>query len=78
MKEKFPKPQPEQDPQQEHDQPENLVEAPHEDEYVARSLQDAADSNASLEGYYAINQEQPPEEVAERVDKGQVLRKGQP
>jgi hypothetical protein len=55
--------------QEEHEKPENLVESPHEAEHAARSLQDAADSNETLEGYYSINETAPPEEVREQVDK---------
>ena len=55
--------------QEEHEKPENLVESPHEAEHAARSLEDAADSNATLEGYYSINETKPPEEVREQVDK---------
>ena len=47
--------------QSEHDKPENLVEAPGEAEQAARSLQEAADSHATLEGFFAINNERPPE-----------------
>ena len=49
--------------QEEHDKPENLVESAHEAEHSARSLEDAADSNATLQGYYAMNNVKPPEEV---------------
>jgi len=55
--------------QEEHDRPENLVESPGEAEQTARTLEDAADSNATLEGYYSINETEPPEEVREQVDK---------
>jgi hypothetical protein len=55
--------------QEEHEKPENLVESPHEAEHTAQSLEDAADSNATLEGYYSINETKPPEEVREQVDK---------
>ena len=55
--------------QEEHEKPENLVESPHEAEHAARSLEDAADSNATLEGYYSMNETEPPEEVREQVDK---------
>ena len=54
--------------QEEHDKPENLVESPNVAEQAARSLQEAADSNATLEGYYAINETPPPQEVREQVD----------
>jgi hypothetical protein len=33
-------------------------------------LEDAADSNETLEGYYSINETEPPEEVRKQVDKG--------
>ncbi|MBV9303937.1 MAG: hypothetical protein JOY62_14720 [Acidobacteriaceae bacterium] len=55
--------------QEEHEKPENMVESPHLAEHTARSLEEAADSNATLEGYYAINETPPPEEVREEVDK---------
>jgi hypothetical protein len=55
--------------QEEHEKPENLVESPHEAEHAARSLEEAADSSATLEGYYSINETEPPEEVREQVDK---------
>lgn len=41
--------------QKEHDKPENLVESPHQAEHEARSLEDAVDSNATLEGFFAMN-----------------------
>jgi hypothetical protein len=37
--------------------------------HTARTLEDAADSNGTLEGYYSINETEPPEEVREQVDK---------
>ena len=55
--------------QEEHEKPENLVESPLEAEHTARTLEDAADSNATLEGYYSINETEPPEEVREQIDK---------
>ncbi len=55
--------------QEEHDEPENLVESPNQAEHTARTLQDAADSNATLEGYYSINETPAPKEVEEQVDK---------
>jgi len=55
--------------QEEHDKPENLVEeSTAEEKRAARSLEQAADSNATLEGYYSINETPPPEEVREEVD----------
>ncbi len=50
-------------PQEEHDKPENLVESPHEAEHSARSLEDAVDSNATLDGYYAMNDAKKPEQA---------------
>jgi hypothetical protein len=41
--------------QKEHDKPENLVESPHQAEHEARSLEDAVDSQGTLEGYFAMN-----------------------
>ena len=55
--------------QEEHEKPENLVESPGEAQKAARSLQEAADSNATLEGYFSINETEPPEEVREQIDK---------
>ncbi len=54
--------------QEEHEKPENLVEAPGEAERAARSLQDAADSNATLQGYYAMNDVKDPQEVENSAD----------
>ncbi|HZQ51807.1 MAG TPA: hypothetical protein VFB14_06395 [Bryobacteraceae bacterium] len=55
--------------QEEHDKPENLVEAPHEAEHSARSLEDAVDSNATLEGYYAMNEFKSPEQKENEADE---------
>ena len=49
--------------QEEHDQPENLVEAPGEAERSARSLEDALDSHATLDGYFAMNNIKDPNEI---------------
>lgn len=57
--------------QEEHDKPENLVDAPHQAEHTARTLKDAADSNATLEGYYSINEEKAPEEVEQEAAQKQ-------
>lgn len=43
--------------QEEHDKVENLVEAPGVAAQAARTLQQAANSNQSLEGFEAINNE---------------------
>lgn len=55
--------------QSEHDKPENLVEAPGEAEQAARSLQDAADSHATLQGFFAVNDERPPESKPSDADE---------
>ena len=52
-------------PQEEHEKPENLVDSPHQTEHTARSLEDAANSNETLEGYYSINNEKEPEDAQE-------------
>jgi hypothetical protein len=41
--------------QEEHDKPENLVESPGKKTHSARSLEEAVDSNSTLEGFYAMN-----------------------
>lgn len=41
--------------QEEHDRPENLVESPNWKGDSARSLEDAANSHNSLQGYAAMN-----------------------
>ena len=51
--------------QEEHDKPENLVDAPHQAEHSARSLEDEVDSNATLEGYFAMNQVKDPKYIEE-------------
>lgn len=48
------------DQEEEHEKPEDMVEAPGEAEHTARTLEEAADSNATLEGYFSINNEKPP------------------
>lgn len=58
-------------PQEEHEKIENMVEAPHEAEHSARSLEDAVDSHATLEGYYAMNNRKPPEELEREASEDQ-------
>lgn len=62
--------------QEEHEKPENLVEAPHEAEHVARNLEEAVDSNATLQGYYAMNEFKSPEQRENEADeeKDRLLR----
>ncbi len=62
--------------QKEHDKPENLVESPHQAEHEARSLEDAVDSNATLEGYFAMNNIRDDEErEAMELEKKQAPKK---
>jgi hypothetical protein len=49
--------------QEEHDKPENLVESPHKTTHSARSLQEAVNSNSTLEGLYAMNDVKDSEEL---------------
>ncbi len=49
--------------QQEHERPEDLVEAPGEAEQAARSLEDSVDSHGTLQGYYAMNDVKDPQEI---------------
>ncbi len=44
--------------QSEHEKLENLVDQPGQAAHSARSLQEAADSNRSLEGYEAMNKKE--------------------
>ena len=68
--------------QEEHDKPENLVESPGEAERAARSLEDEVDSNATLQGYYAMNNIRDPEqleaEALEERNKPENREKGHP
>ena len=57
--------------QEEHEKPENLVESPGEAEQAARSLQDAADSHGTLEGYFAVNDVKDSKELEEEDRKHQ-------
>jgi hypothetical protein len=41
--------------QEEHDKPENLVDQPGQAAHTARTLGEAADSNQTLDGYFAVN-----------------------
>lgn len=68
--------------QEEHDKPENLVESPHEAEHSAHSLEDSVDSNATLQGYYAMNNVKPSEELEKEAaadrKRPQDREKGRP
>ncbi|MGA8027753.1 MAG: hypothetical protein WB992_11455, partial [Bryobacteraceae bacterium] len=59
--------------QEEHDEPENLVDSPHQAEHTARTLEDAADS---LESYYAINNRKPSKEAEKEIEKEQQNKGG--
>ena len=67
-------------PQEEHEKIENMVEAPHQAEPSARSLEDAVNSHATLEGYYAMNNVKPSEELEReaREDQPKDREKGHP
>jgi hypothetical protein len=55
--------------QEEHEKPENLVESPGEAEQAARSLQDAADSHGTLQGFYAVNDVKDSEELEREANE---------
>jgi len=67
-------------PQEEHEKIENLVESPHQGEHSARSLEDAVDSHATLDGYYAMNNVKPSQELEQeaREDQPKDREKGHP
>ena len=62
--------------QEEHDQPENLVESPGKAEHVAHSLEDAADSNTTLQGYYAMHNIKPSEDIEKEVTEERKTHEG--
>lgn len=66
--------------QEEHEKLENLVESPGMAERAARTLQQAANSNQSLEGFEAINNERIPQELEREAeqDDPQDREKGHP
>ena len=60
--------------QEEHENPQNMVEKSQElEREAARSLADAADSHATLEGYYSMNEIKPP--AGEIENEEQALQK---
>lgn len=67
-------------PQEEHERIEDMVESPHLAEHAARSLEEAADSGATLEGYESINNARFPEELEReaREDQPKDREKGHP
>ena len=67
--------------QAEHEKPENLVESAGKKTHSARSLQEAADSNASLDGFYAMNDVKDSEQLekeAEEEPEEEGREKGHP
>lgn len=57
------------DQESDHEQPQDMVEASQElEREAARSLEEAADSHATLQGFFAVNDERPPED--ESADTG--------
>ena len=60
--------------QEEHDKPENLVEVPGEAEEAARTLEDAVDSHETLEGYYAMNEEEPSPGAERQIEEEERAR----
>lgn len=68
-------------PQEEHEKVENLVDAPGQAAHTARSLAEAADSNHTLQGYFAINDVKDVDEIEKEAadDSGDPNReKGHP
>jgi hypothetical protein len=56
--------------QSDHEQPQNMVEESTElEREAARSLEDAADSHATLQGFFAINNERPPDTASPGADE---------
>ena len=56
--------------QSEHERPQDMVEESTElEREAARSLQDAADSHETLQGFFAINNERPPETASPGADE---------
>jgi hypothetical protein len=66
--------------QKEHEKPESLVETPGLAEEAARSLQDAASSHATLEGFLSVNNERfsPELEKEAEADQPKNGEKGHP
>jgi len=66
--------------QKEHEKVENLVDAPGEAEKSARTLEQAANSNQTLEGFQSINNERLSEDLQTeaREDNPQDREKGHP
>jgi hypothetical protein len=65
--------------QSEHEQPQDMVEESTElEREAARSLQEAADSHQTLEGFFAINNERPPEGAASDDCESENREKGHP
>jgi hypothetical protein len=61
--------------QEEHEKIENMVESPHQKVRPARSLEDEVDSNATLEGFYAMNNIKPDEELEKEAREDEDTNK---
>jgi len=58
------------DEQSQHEKPEDMVESSQAlEREAARSLEDAADSHATLQGFFAVNDERAPEGTAPDEDR---------
>jgi hypothetical protein len=58
------------DQQSEHEKPQDMVESSQElEREAARSLEDAADSHGTLQGFFAVNDERPPEDAGSDQDR---------
>jgi hypothetical protein len=56
--------------QSEHEQPQDMVEDSTElEREAARTLEDAADSHQTLQGFFAINDERPPDTASPGADE---------
>ncbi len=65
-------------PEEEHERPEDLVEAPGEAEQSAHSLQEEANSHNTLQGFFAMNDERPPEEGTDERTEDKNREKSHP
>ncbi|MBV9269246.1 MAG: hypothetical protein JO061_23960 [Acidobacteriaceae bacterium] len=63
--------------QREHERPEDMVESSAElEKEAARTLEDSVDSHATLEGYYAMNNKKPNEQLEEDAAKDREDQSG--
>ncbi|MBV8828240.1 MAG: hypothetical protein JO217_05560 [Acidobacteriaceae bacterium] len=64
--------------EEEHERPEDMVEAPGEAEQSARSLEQEANSHNTLQGLFAMNDDRPPEDSQDRGSEDENREKGHP